>query len=148
MEVIVMTICLCAMIVVQVPRAWRRRAFGYVNLADFAAVSFIVTHFMGAGAAAGSLYIGVLAMLTLAIVLRYGRAQFGSEKLELNGDSSISAVTAGLMTQAARWIRAFTFSLINGGVINKPAPLDWRWVEDLKPPESFWEGNSRFWSTI
>lgn len=142
-----MVTAICAAAVVMVPRAWRRRAFGYVNLADFVAVSFVVTHFMAAGAAASSLYIGVLAMLALTLVLRFGRALFGSEKLELNGDSSVSAVVAGVMTQATRWIRAIFGSLFNGGVISKPDPLEWRWVEELSPV-GFFDGIGRFVTTI
>ena len=129
MEIIIMVAAICACCIIMMPRTWRRKAFGYVNLTDFLAISFVVTHFMGAGAAASSLYIGVLAMLALTIVLRFGRALFGSERLSLNGDTSISAVVAGLFTQGTRWLRAIVGAVFNGGVVCKPEPLAWRWVE-------------------
>lgn len=146
MESLLMSIMVVACAIIMVPRTWRRKVFGYVNLADAAGSFFILGHFAATGAV-GGLFVAVLAMLGLTLTLRVGRAIFGSEKLELNGDTSISAVVAGVMTQATRWVRAIFGSLFNGGVISKPQPLAWRWVEELSPV-GFFDGIGRFVTTI
>lgn len=146
MEVILVAMMVIATAMIMVPRAWRRKVFGYVNLADFIGGFYILSHFAAPGASE-ALYIGVMSMLGLTIVLRVARAKFGAEKLACNGDTSISAVVAGLFTQGIRWLRAIFKSLFTGKAVERPEPLSWEWVEDL-PGVSLIEAFNRFVTTV
>jgi Na+-transporting NADH:ubiquinone oxidoreductase subunit NqrE len=102
-SVLLMSVAVVATLVVMVPRHWRRRVFGYVNAFD---------------------------CLGLAITLRGGRALMGSEKLAVNGDSSLRTVFIAVTGQGLAWTRAIVRAAFNGGTVVAPEPLAWSWIED------------------
>jgi len=128
-SVLLMSVAVVATLVVMVPRHWRRRVFGYVNAFDFIAGGYIVGTFATTATVSG-LIVAVWSCLGLAITLRGGRALMGSEKLAVNGDSSLRTVFIAVTGQGLAWTRAIVRAAFNGGTVVAPAPLAWSWIED------------------
>lgn len=142
METLLMAIMTVATCIIMIPRIYRPRVWGNVNIFDAVSTFYVMSHFAATGSYAG-LIVGVAVALGLTITLRIGRAFFRSEKLSLDGDTSISAVFAGVFTQGAKWARGITAALFNGGHVRKPVPLNWKWETDLESVNSFSEGVNR-----
>ena len=128
----VMALLVVATVILMIPREWRVKIFGYIFIADFASSMYILNTFASTGAVSAVL-VAVAAMLAMTITLRVGRAFFGSERVSLNGDTSISAIVSGLLTQTVTWVKSTWNSLFFGGDVKKPEPLDWEWTVELEP---------------
>jgi hypothetical protein len=129
-------------VVIMIPRHHRAKVWGYVNLFDAVSTFYVMSHFAATGSVTG-LIVGIAAILGLTFTLRVGRAFFRSEKLSIDGSSTISDVVAGGFTQSVKWVRGITSAIFNGGYVNKPQPLNWAWTTDLEKPDNLWDGARR-----
>lgn len=116
-------------LLIMLPRAFRKRLLGYMLAADVMGSWYIVSTYATTGAVSG-LTIAVFAALILTLALRFIKVSGGSEKLALNGDTSISALFAGLITQAIAWAKAVWRAMRNNEPVQAPDPLEWSWVID------------------
>lgn len=130
----VMALLVVATVILMIPRTWRVKLFGYIFLADFSSSMYILNTFASTGAIS-ALVVAVAAMLAMTITLRVGRAFFGSERVSLNDDTSISAIVSGILTQTVMWVKSTWSSLFFGGNVKKPEPLDWKWTVELEPTD-------------
>lgn len=147
METLFMAMMTVATVIIMIPRKYRPRVWGNVNIFDAISSFYVMSHFAATGSYAG-LLVGIAVALGLTLTLRIGRAFFRSEKLALDGDTSYSAIAAGTFTQATKWIRAITSSLFTGGRVTKPAPLNWTWETDLDKANSLGSGMQRLATII
>jgi hypothetical protein len=146
LDVLFMAAAVIVCAVLMVPRIYRRRLLGVINLADFIGTMVILGHFSATGSVI-ALLIAVTAMLGLTLTLRAARAWWGCERLSVNGDTSLKTVVATLITQASMWVRTTFSSLILGREAQAPKQPTWAWVETLEAV-SFKAGWLRFWATI
>jgi len=132
--------CIVGALIIMVPKKHWRRLTGYVMALDFAASSYAIWIGAGTGTVTG-LTAGFVAAIGISVLLRLLRARYGAERLALNGETRVSAVVAGLFSQAAAWSRSIFTAFVRGTKVVAPAPLAWSWIEYL--PANSWAGVAR-----
>lgn len=125
---LVIATCIVLAMIIMVPKALWKRLTGYRMAMDAAASSYAVWVGAGTGTVTG-LSAGFIAAIGISIFLHVARARYGASRLALNGETSISKIASGLLTQASSWVRSTFKALFTGSPVQAPASLDWTWVE-------------------
>jgi hypothetical protein len=130
----VVAVSIVTALLIMIPRSVWKHVLGYVVVFDVAMSWYAISTGVATGTVTG-MAAGFLAAVMFSVVLRVIREFVGANGLSLDGDSSFSAIVAGVFTQGAAWVRAIFFGLMKGGKIEKPAPLNWEWTEIRTPFE-------------
>lgn len=125
---VIIAICMVLALWVMIPkRIWRWLA-GYTLLVDLLASAYVIHTGVKTGTVTG-MTAGFIAALFLTLTIRGMRYVYGSERIALDGSTSISKIVAGVATQGVRWIRAVVGGLFTGSEVKAPEPMNWSWVE-------------------
>lgn len=98
-------------------------------VADIASSSYFLTTYAATGTISG-LTIGIMSVLAVSITIRVWRLAFGYERLIVNGDSKLSAITAHIITGSAHWLRQAAKSVATGKSALPPSNMivEWHYV--------------------
>jgi hypothetical protein len=111
---------------------WLKRILGYMVLADISASAYVVSTYAATGTVSG-LTIAILGAVGISLTLRGLRWFIGDARLGVGGVESLRLAAAEILTQGARWVRAFVLAVFRGGVVTAPPKLEVEWIEHEAP---------------
>lgn len=129
---LIIALCIVLALFVIVPKPVWRYLGAYVLITDLVVSGWAISTGVATGTVTG-MAAGFIAATGITIMLRVMRARYGSARLAVDGDISMSAVTAAALSQGAHWARAFALSIFRGGRVEAPESRNWSWVETQAP---------------